>query len=47
MDAKRKRSVSGSPNKRIPPVAARTGTLSWTVAALAAFKPDNAIYQMT
>jgi hypothetical protein len=46
-EAKRNRKVSGSPRRSIPPAAARTGTLSCTVAALAAFRPGSAVYQMT
>ena len=47
IDAMTYRKLIGSWSKRIPPVAASTGTLSWTVAALAAFNPDNAAYQIT
>ena len=47
MDAKRNRKVSGSLSRKMPPAAARTGTLSWTVAALAAVRLGNAPYQMT
>ncbi len=43
MDASRNRRVSGSPRRRIPPAAVRTGTLSWTLAALAAFRPGSAV----
>ena len=47
MDARRKRTVIDSPRNKMPPAAARTGTLSYTVAALAAFNPGKALYQIT
>lgn len=41
------RAESCSPRKIIPPAAARTGTLSCTVAALLALSPCRAVYQIT
>jgi hypothetical protein len=41
-----RRRVSGSPRNTMPPKVAMTGTLSCTVAALAAFKTGNTVYQM-
>jgi hypothetical protein len=36
----------GSPSNKIPPIAAITGTLNWTVAALVAVSPGKAAYQI-
>jgi hypothetical protein len=47
MEASTNRSVIGSPKRTIPPAAVRTGTLSCTLAAAAAFKPGSAVYQIT
>src|SRR5689334_20551093 len=41
-----KRKLMDSPRKMIPPSAAITGTLSWTVAAWAAFNQGKAVYQI-
>jgi hypothetical protein len=43
VDAKTKRKVMTSPKKTMPPSAAITGTLSWTVAALVAFKEGKTV----
>jgi hypothetical protein len=40
------RMVTTSPRKITPPAAARTGTLSCTVAALVALNPRNAVYHI-
>ena len=40
------RVVTCSPSSSAPPIVAITGTLSCTVAALVAFNPFNAVYQM-
>jgi len=45
-DARSRRRVMGSPRKTMPPRAAMTGTLSYTVAAVVAFNAGNAVYQM-
>ena len=46
IDAITSRNVTGSPSNKVPPAAAMTGTLGCTVAALVAFNPANAVYQM-
>src|ERR1700737_1944106 len=46
-DAIKRRGVMDSPSNMMPPAAAITGTLSCTVAAIVAFSPRKAAYQMT
>ncbi len=45
MHAKTKRMLSGSLSSKIPPPAAITGTLSWTVAAVVALRKGSTLYQ--
>ena len=46
MEAPSSLGVVGSPSKMTPPIAAMTGTLSCTVAALVALSPRKAAYQI-
>lgn len=46
MEVSNRRSVTGLPRNTMLPPAARTGTLSCTVAALGAFIPRKAVYHM-
>ena len=46
-DASRRRNVIDSLKNNMPPTAASTGTLSCTVAAVVAFSPGRALYQIT
>jgi hypothetical protein len=46
VEASTRRRVKASPRNRTPPIAARTGTLSCTVAALVARKAGKTAYQI-
>ncbi len=46
MDVMTRRSVSGSPRKMIPPMAAITGTDNWTLAADVFLRAGKTVYQM-
>ena len=46
VEAINRRNVMGSPRKIVPPIAAMTGTLSCTLAALVAFNLRKAVYQI-
>src|SRR6476659_4055636 len=47
IDASNNRNVTGSARNTMPPMAASTGTLSWTVAAVVALIAGSTEYQIT